>query len=227
MKPVFAPTFAMMSSMIVMALFATPTHAAPYQVDGDITFTRVALQQPVDLLAARRAVVQSTAPRVACDPDQSQKICELRNAAARRAWEVVREEKSGANADANEATLQTAAMPGSVPTLLVPAGFIPVRAIACDPALSTEECAKLERRIPSTPPGPLPPTQPIPPVVPPVATPPDLGKIPAIAPVPVEPPGVIEPPPTGDGDLVKKPPKTGSQMPVIKPKAAPPVNPQP
>jgi hypothetical protein len=211
--------------MCALGAFMMPAQAAS-SLDNDVTLVRVALNQPVDLLAMRRAM---TPPRIACSPVQSEKICELRNAAARRAWEVVTEEQAAAKPSASQ-------QDGFSPGLLIPAGLIPVRAIACDPALSTEECAKLERRIPSNPPGPLPPNAqpPATPNPPPTATPPPPATVPeaktpptAIDPVPVTPPSVIPPPPTGDDDLVKRPPKSDSQMPVIKPKAAPPVNPQP
>jgi hypothetical protein len=169
--------------------------------------------------------MEDTLARVKCDTAESQKICDVRAAAARRAWEVVEEEKAFA----------TPAVLSGPPSMdfLIPAGIIiPVRAIACDPSLSTEECARLEKRIPSNPPGPLPPTAPAPPPTPippavPAPEPPSASKEPpsALDPVPVTPPSVIPPPPTGDHDLVQPPPKTDSKMPVIKPKAAPPVNP--
>ena len=224
-----------------LAAYALPVQAAPIQVDDQVMIERVALRGPVNLLTPPRAVagrsgvtasVPTTSPRVLCDPAEAQKICDLRTAAAIRAWEVVRDENA-ADAKAQKVEAPRTAMAGSLPiALLVPTGLIPVRAIACDPALSKEECAKLDKSLPSTPSGRLPLTTSPPPVVPP-KTPPDLGKIPptapqsAIDPVPVGPPSVIAPPPTGDEELVKKPPKSGSQMPVIKPKAAPPVNPQP
>jgi hypothetical protein len=228
MKTIF--TAALLSTMLSSAI----AHAAPGQLPLQLSDYILSGGQtepggvPVNLLSfsERKPTLESTLARVVCDATESPKICDLRAAAARRAWEVVQAETSETRA--------TSAVSGTPMGLLIPVGLIQVRAIACDPSLSTEECARLEKRIPSNPPGPLPPNAPAPPPTPvppavPAPTPPSASAdpAPALEPVPVTPPSVIPPPPTGDHDLVKPPPKSGSKMPVIKPKAAPPVNPQP
>lgn len=194
MKNIF--TAALLSTMLSSGI----AHAAPGQLPLQLSAYIMSGGQaephgvPVNLLSfsERKPTLESTLARVVCGATESAKVCDLRAAAARRAWEVVQAEESEVR--------ETSAVTSTPMGLLIPVGLIQVRAIACDPALSPEECARLEKRIPSNPPRPLPPNAPAPP-----------------------PP----PPPTGDHDLVKPPPKSGSKMPVIKPKAAPPVNPQP
>lgn len=121
-------------------------------------------------------------------------------------------------------------------SLLVPVGLVPVtQSVVCDPSLTAEQCARLTPPAPGAAPEPPPPVTPIPPVepTPPVQPPTPIvpeaqvpGQVtppgPEVDPVPTAPPSVIPPPLTGDDELVRKPPVTGSKMPVIKPKVAPP-----
>jgi len=199
--------------------FSTAGQAAPLQLYGN-TRAQAALEVP------DRAPISLLGGRVTCEPSESTKVCDVRHAAAQRAREVVVQE--------NAPKLRQ--MGSSVPlALLVPissasTSLTLVRAIECDPALSVQECEKLNKQLPSIPPGPLPPTTAPPPISPIPPAVPDLKPVQpptAVAPVPIRPPSVLPPPPTGDDEIVKPPPATGSQMPVIKPKAAPPVNPQP
>jgi len=127
------------------------------------------------------------------------------------------------------ALLSSQAQPMS---LLVPVGLVPVaQNVVCDPSLTAEQCARLTPPPPVTPIPPIaptPPVQPTPPIVPEAQVPGVQvpGQVtppgPEVDPVPTAPPSVIPPPLTGDDELVRKPPVTGSNMPVIKPKAAPP-----
>lgn len=216
-------TAASLSTLLSAFIVITaPVHAAPGQLPLQLSDELLSGHTaphglPVNLMSfsVARPTMESAVGRVTCSAGESRKVCDVRAAAAQRAWEVLQENKD----HYAPPMVSPGVQPSQVPPmgLLVPVGFIPVRAIACDPALSTEECARLEKRIPSNPPGPLSPNAPLA----------NRDPSPAITPVPVMPPSVIPPPPTGDHDLVQPPPKTDSKMPVIKPKAASPVNPQP
>jgi invasion protein IalB len=186
--------------------------------DRDRVFTPRALSAPINLLA----------PRVECAASESTKVCDVRTAAAQRAIEVV----AGENA-VNQSATRVSISPFG---LLIPAGMTPVSAVACPPRITVEECVRLNGLMSGTPPGPIEPVIPSPPVVP-MPPAPDLGVVPPTGvipplqtvpeavtpPIAADPESVIKPPPTGDDELVKRPPPTASQMPVVKPRANPPV----
>jgi hypothetical protein len=168
---------------------------------------------PVDLL-------HPINPAIMCG--DTPEVCDVRNAAAQRAAEVVAEE------NAFTGSVRPAADRAPPLSLLLPIAARrdearQANAIVCDPKLTVKECEALNRTVPTVPQGPLPPTAPPPPLVPPPATP-TIPEAPT-PPVAADPDILVPPPRTGDDELVKKPPPSASQMPVIKPAPNPPVIP--
>ena len=219
------PTLFAAVMLVSIAGLSNPGYAAPVDVLSvpvDVLSVSVQTSTPLQPAVARsnvfidRAPINLLAPTVSCDATDSPKACALRQAAARRAVEV-----TAAEVDARHDVKPLG--------LLIPVGLVPVRDVTCDPAMSIEECNRLNHRPPATQPfatpGPVPPLAPVP------APAPDQGKIPPLTAVPqaaqppiaADPQSIVPPPPTGDGDIVKKPPATDPEMPVIKPKANPPV----
>lgn len=186
----------MMSSLVGLSVSA---NAAPQNLlnNSSLETASQPSQQPREPLNLLARVREQT-----CDSAQSTKVCDVRIAAARRAAEVV----AGETPSETRSAAPAAASMG----LLIPVGFVPVSAVPCAPGLTLKECERLNEQNPGVPLGPKEPTLP---AIPESPTPP----------VAADPESVIKPPRTGDTDLVKRPPATGSQMPVIVPKAEPPV----
>ncbi len=177
------------------AYAASPVELLSVSLQSSSAVQPAIARNSVDAATSSGAPVSLLAPGVMCGISEPAKVCAVRRAAERRAHEV-----------AAAAIPRRNALPMA---LLIPAGLTPVRAVACDPQMTVEERDRLTRRGPGVPSAP----------VPPVVTVPQAQTPPIVA----DPESVIRPPPTGDTELVKKPPQTDSQMPVIKPRANPPV----
>ena len=212
---------ALFTAITIFAMAGISAHAAPADIMNASLQSSSSLQPAVMRSPANvyvdRAPINLLALKVICDATDTAKVCAVRQAAARRASEV-----TAAEVGAHDARPLG---------LLIPVGLVPVRDVTCDPAMTIEECNRLNHRMPSTPPGPFAPPAPVPPLAPAPVPAPDQGKIPpsvtvpqaAPPPIVADPESVVRPPPTGDSDIVKKPPQTDPEMPVIKPKPNPPV----
>ena len=142
MKTLLSKSFV---SLVMMSSFVgLSANAAPQNLLTNATVeVQTASFQPSEPARGPLNLLANGGQTETCDSTQSEKVCEVRIAAARRAAEVIAAETGGVR---------------RVPSmgLLIPVGLVPVKAVACEPSLTIKECEQLNR-VPSVPPGPLSP----------------------------------------------------------------------
>ena len=108
---------AMSASLVV---FGVSVQVAPSWADDDVGLNPIAFSRPVNLLTKPPLSVPTPRLRALCDSSQSLELCDIRTAAARRAWEIVSEENAASGTKRGRTVSRINVVGGMPLSLLVP-----------------------------------------------------------------------------------------------------------
>lgn len=104
----------------LLVVFGINVQVAPSWADDDVGLNPIAFSRPVNLLTKPPLSMPTPRLRALCDSTQSQELCDIRTAAARRAWDIVSAENAASDTKRGRTISRINVVGGMPMSLLVP-----------------------------------------------------------------------------------------------------------